>query len=274
MIPHSNPTPDATFVGRVWQPNIGPCVVVLRGDAVIDITSKDAPTMRDLLERDDLLDFVSAATGDVIGTLSDVTKGSVEAAGEDALHFLAPSDLQAVKASGVTFAESMVERVIEEQAAGNADRAEEIRLKVKASIGDSLSGIVPGSEKAMEVKAILQSEGLWSQYLEVGIGPDAEVFTKSQPMGAVGWGASVGLHPMSSWNNPEPEVVLAVTSTGMSKGALHCCWARPKTTTRRVQSGRLCGCLTAVFLWRMCTVPSLISKSRAMMDFCLMGIPS
>jgi fumarylacetoacetate (FAA) hydrolase family protein len=219
MIPHSNPTPDATFVGRVWQPNIGPCVVVLRGDAVIDITSKDAPTMRDLLERDDLLDFVSAATGDVIGTLSDVTKGSVEAAGEDALHFLAPSDLQAVKASGVTFAESMVERVIEEQAAGNADRAEEIRLKVKASIGDSLSGIVPGSEKAMEVKAILQSEGLWSQYLEVGIGPDAEVFTKSQPMGAVGWGASVGLHPMSSWNNPEPEVVLAVTSTGKVVGA-------------------------------------------------------
>jgi fumarylacetoacetate (FAA) hydrolase family protein len=219
MIPHSNPTPDATFVGRVWQPNIGPCVVVLRGDAVIDITSKDAPTMRDLLERDDLLDFVSAATGDVIGTLSDVTKGSVEAAGEDTLHFLAPSDLQAVKASGVTFAESMVERVIEEQAAGNADRAEEIRLKVKASIGDSLSGIVPGSEKAMEVKAILQSEGLWSQYLEVGIGPDAEVFTKSQPMGAVGWGASVGLHPMSSWNNPEPEVVLAVTSTGKVVGA-------------------------------------------------------
>ena len=219
MIPHSNPTPDATFVGRVWQPNIGPCVVVLRGDAVIDITSKDAPTMRDLLERDDLLDFVSAATGDVIGTLSDVTKGSVEAAGEDTLHFLAPSDLQAVKASGVTFAESMVERVIEEQAAGNADRAEEIRLKVKASIGDSLSGIVPGSEKAMEVKAILQSEGLWSQYLEVGIGPDAEVFTKSQPMGAVGWGASVGLHPMSSWNNPEPEIVLAVTSTGKVVGA-------------------------------------------------------
>lgn len=219
MIPHSNPTPDATFVGRVWRPNIGPCVVVLRGDAVIDITSKDAPTMRDLLERDDLLDFVSAATGDVIGTLSEVTKGSVEAAGEDTLHFLAPSDLQAVKASGVTFAESMVERVIEEQAAGNADRAEEIRLKVKASIGDSLSGIVPGSEKAMEVKAILQSEGLWSQYLEVGIGPDAEVFTKSQPMGAVGWGASVGLHPMSSWNNPEPEIVLAVTSTGKVVGA-------------------------------------------------------
>jgi fumarylacetoacetate (FAA) hydrolase family protein len=135
------------------------------------------------------------------------------------LHFLAPTDLQAIKASGVTFAESMVERVIEEQAAGNADRAEDIRTRVKASIGDSLSGIVPGSAKAMEVKAILQAEGLWSQYLEVGIGPDAEVFTKSQPMGAVGWGASVGLHPMSRWNNPEPEVVLAVTSAGKVVGA-------------------------------------------------------
>ncbi|MBU2936727.1 MULTISPECIES: fumarylacetoacetate hydrolase family protein [Pacificibacter] len=219
MIPFSNPTPDATFVGRVWRPNIGPCVVVLRGDAVIDITSKDAPTMRDLLERDDLLAFVRAAKGEVIATLSDVAKGSVEGADDTALHFLPPSDLQAIKASGVTFAESMVERVIEEQAAGNADRAEEIRARVKARIGDSLSGILPGSDKAMEIKSILQAEGLWSQYLEVGIGPDAEVFTKSQPMGAVGWGASVGLHPMSSWNNPEPEIVLAVTSTGKVVGA-------------------------------------------------------
>jgi fumarylacetoacetate (FAA) hydrolase family protein len=219
MIPHSNPSPEATFVGRVWRPGIGPCLVVLRGNTVIDITSKDAPTMRDLLERDDLIAFVRAAEGEAIGSLNDIKSGSIEGAGEDVLHFLPPTDLQAVKASGVTFAESMVERVIEEQAAGNADRAEEIRTRVKASIGDSLSGIVPGSPKAMEVKTILQAEGLWSQYLEVGIGPDAEVFTKSQPMGAVGWGASVGLHPMSSWNNPEPEVVLAVTSKGKVVGA-------------------------------------------------------
>ncbi|MEN8832535.1 MAG: fumarylacetoacetate hydrolase, partial [Pacificibacter sp.] len=148
MIPFSNPTPDATFVGRVWRPNIGPCVVVLRGNDVIDITSKDAPTMRDLLERDDALAYVRGAQGAVIGTLDDVTKGSVEGAGDDALRFLAPTDLQAIKASGVTFAESMVERVIEEQAAGNADLAEDIRNKVKSSIGDSLSGIVPGSPKA------------------------------------------------------------------------------------------------------------------------------
>lgn len=219
MIPHSNPSPEATFVGRAWRPGIGPCLVVLRGNTVIDITSKDAPTMRDLLERDDLIAFVRAAEGEAIGSLNDIKSGSIEGAGEDVLHFLPPTDLQAVKASGVTFAESMVERVIEEQAAGNADRAEEIRTRVKASIDDSLSGIVPGSPKAMEVKTILQAEGLWSQYLEVGIGPDAEVFTKSQPMGAVGWGASVGLHPMSSWNNPEPEVVLAVTSKGKVVGA-------------------------------------------------------
>lgn len=219
MIFDSNSAFDAMLVGRVWRPDIGPSLVVLRDEMLVDITSKEVPTMRDLLERDDLLSYVRAATGDVVATLEEVMQSSVEGAGADQLHFLPPADLQAIKASGVTFAESMVERVIEEQAAGNPDRAEEIRRKVKASIGDSLSGIVPGSAKAMEVKAILQAEGLWSQYLEVGIGPDAEVFTKSQPMGAVGWGASVGLHPMSSWNNPEPEVVLAVTSKGKVVGA-------------------------------------------------------
>ncbi len=119
----------------------------------------------------------------------------------------------------MTFAESMVERVIEEQAAGNADRAQEIRAKVGAVIGDSLSGIEPGSPAAMEVKRVLQAEGLWSQYLEVGIGPDAEVFSKAQPMSAVGWGADVGLHPVSTWNNPEPEIVLAVSSRGRVLGA-------------------------------------------------------
>ena len=123
MIPHSNPSPEATFVGRAWRPGIGPCLVVLRGNTVIDITSKDAPTMRDLLERDDLIAFVRAAEGEAIGSLNDIKSGSIEGAGEDVLHFLPPTDLQAVKASGVTFAESMVERVIEEQAAGNADRA-------------------------------------------------------------------------------------------------------------------------------------------------------
>ena len=157
------------------------------------------------------MDYVKSAAGELIGSLDDVASGK--------LKLLAPCDLQAVKASGVTFAESMVERVIEEQAAGDADRADEIRKKVQSVIGDSLSGIEPGSEKAMEVKRVLQGEGLWSAYLEVGIGPDAEVFTKCQPMASVGWGDQIGLHPISTWNNPEPEIVLAVTSTGKIVGA-------------------------------------------------------
>ena len=219
MLPHHNPDPNALFVGRVWRPGVGPALVMLRGDRVIDITHSAAPTMRDLLERDDLLAYLRGAQGEDIGALSDLVAGSNPDAAPDDFRLLAPCDLQAVKASGVTFAASMVERVIEEKAAGDADRAEEIRARVRAVIGDSLSGIVPGSPAAMEVKALLLAEGMWSQYLEVGIGPDAEVFTKSQPMAAVGWGAMVGLHPISTWNNPEPEIVLAINSRGQIVGA-------------------------------------------------------
>ena len=217
MLPNSNEHPNATLVGRVWRDDVGPALVRLDGDAVIDITSREAPTMRDLLELDDPGAHVRAAQGEQITTLSDLAAGSTE--GANGLRLLPPCDLQAIKASGVTFAESMVERVIEEQAAGNADRAQEIRQKVQSVIGESLSGIEPGSDQAMQVKSVLQAEGLWSQYLEVGIGPDAEVFTKSQPMAAVGYGAGVGLHPMSHWNNPEPEIVLAINSRGRILGA-------------------------------------------------------
>lgn len=215
MLPVSNPDPKALLVGRVWRPGMGPSLVALRGDTLVDVTCAEVPTMRDLLERDDPAGWLAAADGEAFGTLDDMTAGG----GAEALRFLPPADLQAIKASGVTFAESMVERVIEEQAAGDADRAEGIRARVQAVIGDSLSGIEPGSENALQVKAVLQREGLWSPYLEVGIGPDAEVFTKCQPMGAVGWGADVGLHPMSRWNNPEPEIVLAVNSRGAILGA-------------------------------------------------------
>ncbi|MBE3638431.1 fumarylacetoacetate hydrolase family protein [Mangrovicoccus algicola] len=216
MLPFSNPDPSALLAGRIWRPGIGPALVALRGEAVIDITSRAVPTMRDLLELDDPAAHLRDAPGETVCTLADL---AAAAAGEDALRWLAPCDLQAVKACGVTFAESMVERVIEEQAAGDADRAQEIRARVGAVIGDSLSGIVPGSGAAMEVKRVLQAEGLWSQYLEVGIGPDAEVFSKAQPMSAVGWGADVGIHPVSTWNNPEPEIVLAVNSRGRILGA-------------------------------------------------------
>jgi len=213
-----NLPPEGLFVGRVWRKGLGPSLVTLRAGQVFDITSRAAPTMRDLMEVPDIPAFVASQTGEDIGSLDDLAVMSVEA-GPDATRLLAPCDLQAVKACGVTFAGSMVERVIEERAAGDASRAEAIRTRVAAAIGDSLRGLVPGSEKAAEVKRVLLAEGLWSQYLEVGIGPDAEVFTKAQPMAAVGWGASVGLHPVSSWNNPEPEVVLPVDSTGRIVGA-------------------------------------------------------
>lgn len=206
------------FVGRVWRAGIGPSLVALRGGRLFDITTKAAPTMRDLFEQDDITGVVDAIAGEDIGSLEEIASASREAHG-DSTRLLAPCDLQAVKACGVTFARSMLERVIEERAGGDATRAEEIRTRVAGVIGDSLRDLVPGSPEAAEVKRLLQEEGLWSQYLEVGIGPDAEVFTKAQPMSAVGWGASVGLHPVSSWNNPEPEVVLAVDSGGRIVGA-------------------------------------------------------
>lgn len=219
MLPEHNPSPEATFVGRVWRPGTGPALVRLDGDRVIDITATAHPTMADLLASADPLATARSAAGEDICSLSDLLAGSTPDAGPDDLRWLAPCDLQAIKACGVTFASSMVERVIEEQAAGDPDRAEAIRAKVGGILGDSLAGLVPGSAHAQEVKNVLLGEGLWSQYLEVGIGPDAEVFTKSQPMSSVGWGAAVGLHPVSSWNNPEPEIVLAVNPDGRIVGA-------------------------------------------------------
>ncbi len=210
-----------TFVGRVWRPDrMGPSLVVVRDGVLVDITSKQAPTMRDLLELDDPVAHVRAAAGETVAPLAAVLAQSVEGAGDlSRVHLLAPCDLQAVKACGVTFARSMIERVIEEKAAGNPALALKIRERVTAIIGDSLRNLKAGSEAAAKVKAALIEEGVWSQYLEVGIGPDAEVFTKAPVLSAVGWGASVGLHPISKWNNPEPEIVLAVDSRGRVKGA-------------------------------------------------------
>lgn len=200
-----------TFVGRVWLKEVGgPAVVHLRDGVLHDVTGRDAPTMRDLLEMDDPVAWLRAQAGTPLMTLEEaITQGAL----------LAPNDLQAVKACGVTFARSMIERVIEEKAAGNPALADKIRARVVALIGDSLRNLKAGSEEAASVKAALIEEGVWSQYLEVGIGPDAEVFTKAQPMSSVGYGAEVGLHPVSKWNNPEPEIVLAVNSRGEVKGA-------------------------------------------------------
>ena len=212
---------DGLFVGRVWRPELGgPSVVTVREGRVLDITSPGFPTMRDLLERDDPAGDVGALDGEDIGSLEEIAAQSVEPAADTSTpYLLAPCDLQAVKACGVTFARSMIERVIEEKAAGDPSLAETIRQRVSSIIGESLRDLKAGSEEAAKVKAALIEEGMWSQYLEVGIGPDAEVFSKAPVMASVGWGASVGLHPVSKWNNPEPEVVLAADSRGRVKGA-------------------------------------------------------
>ena len=218
VLPHPEDR-DGAWVGRAWDPSVaGPCLVTLRDGAVVDVTSRQVPTVRDLLELDDPAAHLRAAEGRALGTLAELAAAS-RAADAPGPRLLAPCDLQALKACGVTFARSMIERVIEERAAGDPARAEAIRGRIAGLIGASLRDIAPGSPAAAAAKAALIAEGLWSQYLEVGIGPDAEVFTKGQPLSAVGWGATVGLHPGSRWNNPEPEVVLAVDSRGRIRGA-------------------------------------------------------
>ena len=204
---------DALLVGRVWSnANAGPCPVMISDGRVLDLTSI-AATMSGLLETENLVDRLRGSR-DLAG-LGDLNSFLSGEAGK----ILAPIDLQAVKAAGVTFADSMLERVIEEQAKGDPRRAQDIRAKLAPVLGDSLRGLVAGSEQAAKVKKLLQDMGLWSQYLEVGIGPDAEIFTKSQPMSSVGCGDLVGIHPISQWNNPEPEVVLVLRSDGTIVGA-------------------------------------------------------
>ncbi|WP_336054959.1 fumarylacetoacetate hydrolase family protein [Nitratireductor sp. CH_MIT9313-5] len=211
---------DGIYLGRVWRSDAeGPSIVTLRDGRVIDITSREAPTSRDVMELADPAGHVASAKGEDLCSLQELLDSSRSTARGTAPYLLAPVDLQAVKACGVTFARSMIERVIEERAAGDASAASDIRKTVGNIIGDNLRDLVPGSPQAMEVKKALVEAGLWSQYLEVGIGPDAEVFTKAQAMSSVGWGEEIGIHPISSWNNPEPEVVLAVSSDGTVKGA-------------------------------------------------------
>jgi len=209
----------ATLVGRVWLNDVGPVLVCIKPDGVYDL-SPAAATMSELLEMEDPVRAVHQHGVTRIGDTQAVLRNSSQDERNPALPwFLAPCDLQAIKASGVTFISSMLERVIEEQARGDAGRADSVRQAVVAVIGDNLSSIKPGSDEAAKLKKALLAQGAWSQYLEVGIGPDAEIFTKAQPMSAVGVGAEVGIHPHSHWNNPEPEIVLAVNSRGQVRGA-------------------------------------------------------
>ena len=218
LLPDDNFT--GTLIGRAWLPGAiaGPSVVAIREDGVYDLSSI-AATVSTLLERDEPATLVQRTAGRRIGSVDDVLRNTVVTPDETKPYLLAPCDLQVIKAAGVTFADSMLERVIEEQTRGEPGRALEVRSRVRSLIGDDLGSVVPGSAQAMKLKALLIEQGLWSQYLEVGIGPDAEVFTKAPVLSAVGTGAEIGIHPGSEWNNPEPEVVLAVNSHGKIVGA-------------------------------------------------------
>jgi fumarylacetoacetate (FAA) hydrolase family protein len=212
---------EGVLLGRARVPGFSfQRIVTVRGGDVVDITSKAAPTSRDIAELGDPAGYVAGAAGTPIGRL-DAVLGNSWAARTDTAQpsLLSPIDLQAVKAAGVTFVVSLLERVIEEQARGDKARADDLRRDILGLIGTDLSQLVPGSDAAMQVKQTLISRGVWSQYLEVGIGPDAEVFTKCQPMASVGYGADVGILPISEWNNPEPEVAMVVNSKGTIVGA-------------------------------------------------------
>ncbi|MCL4760664.1 MAG: fumarylacetoacetate hydrolase family protein [Burkholderiales bacterium] len=212
---------DALLVGRVHLPEVdGPAVCAVRDGGVWDI-SRVAPTMSALLEFEHPARTVAGARDlPFVGALDDVL-ANTPAGTRDASRpwLLAPCDLQAVKAAGVTFVASMLERVIEEQARGDPGRAQEVRRAIAGILGDDLASVRPGSPEALRVKEVLLERNAWSQYLEVGIGPDAEIFTKAQPMSSVGTGAAIGIHPKSAWNNPEPEIVLFVSSRGAIGGA-------------------------------------------------------
>ncbi|WP_411883840.1 fumarylacetoacetate hydrolase family protein [Polaromonas sp. YR568] len=212
---------DALLVARVWVEGSGPVLALVTPEGVFDLSSL-APTASQLLELPEVAKAVRATMPllpRLAGTAEVLANSAADARKPALPWLLAPCDLQALKAAGVTFVASMLERVIEEQARGDASKAEAVRKAVVGVIGDNLSSIKPGSPEADKLKEVLIAQGVWSQYLEVGIGPDAEIFTKSQPMSAVGTGAEVGIHPHSHWNNPEPEVVLAVNSRGETVGA-------------------------------------------------------
>ena len=209
---------QGALAGRVWRPGVGPSVVAVREEGVFDISATFA-TMSELSATENPAQAVRMAHGERITSLDEILANTPSTRDASRPWLLAPIDLQVIKAAGVTFAVSMLERVIEERARGDASAAAAIRAEVLRLVGDDLSRLKPGSPEAMALKDVLVAQGAWSQYLEVGIGPDAEVFTKAPTLSAVGAFMDAGLHPKSTWNNPEPEVVIVVTADGRIVGA-------------------------------------------------------
>jgi len=207
------------LAGRVWRPGIGPSVVAIRTEGVFDISAA-CSTMSGLAAAADPAGVLRAAEGERIGSLESIVANADSETRDPAKPWLlSPIDLQVIKAAGVTFAVSMLERVIEERARGDSAAAAAIRTEVTRLVGDDLSRLKPGSPEAMRLKEVLLQQNAWSQYLEVGIGPDAEVFTKAPTLSSIGAFMNAGFHPKSTWNNPEPEVVLVVSGRGRIVGA-------------------------------------------------------
>jgi len=220
---HAEVLPDdglaGCLVARIWLDDAwpGPRPVVLREDGLVDLSAL-ATTVSDLLELPDVAARVRSHRGERLISIEAALAAAFDPARPSG-RLLAPCDLQAIKAAGVTFAGSLLERVIEERAKGDPAAASRIRAELAAALGPELAAVKPGSNEAHQAKAVLTRRGLWSQYLEVGLGRDAEIFTKAQPMSAVGLGDEIGIHPRSLWNNSEPEIVLACAASGRIVGA-------------------------------------------------------
>ncbi|MDQ8180496.1 fumarylacetoacetate hydrolase family protein [Pelagicoccus sp. SDUM812005] len=229
-IPHLIPN-EGIWAGRVWLPAssapnglAGPRVVGAIDGRVFDL-SRRFQTFSDLVNCGAPAKEIPQCLGSEIASVEELQENSVYTnraatlAQETRPCLLAPNDILATKACGVTFIRSLLERVIEEKAKGDPQAASQVRQAILDTLGNDLSKVKPGSEETVALKAKLIEQGIWSQYLEVGIGPDAEVFTKAQPMASVGYGVQIGIHPKSKWNNPEPEIVLAVSNKGNIQGA-------------------------------------------------------
>jgi fumarylacetoacetate (FAA) hydrolase family protein len=211
----------SVLIGKIWDGGEqgGPCVVLIESEQVYDISSS-WPILAELLNQTNLDKCLQKVEKKFIGSVFELLENTdPEIRDRNKPYFLAPCDFQSIKACGVTFTDSMLERLVDEHAQGDPDLANQFRDSLERDLRGDLSKIKPASPEAERIKKILLKKNLWSQYLEVGIGPDAEVFTKAQPMSAIGTGETLGIRSDSAWNNPEPEIVLVINSIGKIIGA-------------------------------------------------------